>query len=316
LALEAGEEQREAPRSGRGRPPTPFAKVMNSIWYRLCTGCQWKAIPESEQLCNGTTAHRWFRRLVAARVFEVVHAVLVALYVEHGVRKLRALGIDCTLVPAPLGGAATGPNPTDRGKPGVKISIVVDQHGWPLAIHLDKVNRHDIRLLGPTLAKLALEVLQRLGVNPELVADKGYDDEHARAQAPAQGCRPCLLPQGKKYGKAPKRHRWLRAVTERTHAWLKAFRAIRVCWARYRDSFQAHLLLAASAILMRCASASLPGADDVAGCPQLTPLLGIPLIVMAAYARPQAPQPVPGPRACPRRCFTPSQPRFHLAKAS
>jgi len=128
---------------------------MNSIWYRLCTGCQWKAIPEDEHLCNGTTAHCWFRRLVVAGVFEVVHAVLVALYAEHGLRKLHAVGIDCTLVPAPLGCSATGPNPTDRGRPGGKISTVVDRHGRPLAIHGDKANRHDIRLLGPTLAKMA-----------------------------------------------------------------------------------------------------------------------------------------------------------------
>ncbi len=251
LALQAAEEQQGAQRSGRGRPPTPFRKVMNSIWYRLCTGCQWKAIPEGEHLCNGTTAHRWLRRLVMAGVFEVLHAVLVALYAEHGLRKLHAVGIDCTLVPAPLGGSATGPNPTDRGKPGVKISIVVDRHGRPLAIHVDKANRHDIRLLGPTLANMAQELLRRLGANPELVADKGYDYQHVRAEVLARGFRLRFLPRGTKYPKARKRHRWLRAVTERTHAWFKAFRAIRVCWARYLESYTSHVLLAASAILLR-----------------------------------------------------------------
>src|SRR5204862_5524396 len=31
------------------------------------------------------------------------------------------------------GGAATGPNPTDRGKPGSKHHVIVDRHGNPLA---------------------------------------------------------------------------------------------------------------------------------------------------------------------------------------
>jgi len=111
--------------------------------------------------------------------------------VRHGLHTLRTRGIECTLVRAPPGGAATGPNPTDRGKPGVELSIVLDQRGPPLAIHLDKANRHDIRLLGPTLPKLALEVLQRLALNPELVADKDCDDEHVRAQPGDSGGASC-----------------------------------------------------------------------------------------------------------------------------
>ena len=94
-------------------------------------------------------------------------------------------------------------------------------------------------------------MLRRLGANPELVADKGYDYQHVRAEVLARGFRPCFLRRGTKYPEARKRHRWLRAVTERTHAWFKAFRAIRVCWARYLESYTSHVLLAASAILLR-----------------------------------------------------------------
>jgi putative transposase len=60
-------------------------------------------------------------------------------------RKIRwkwqaADGKNC---PAPLGGEETGPNPTDRGKSGSKIHLLVDRaaHCWPS--YVSAANRHD-----------------------------------------------------------------------------------------------------------------------------------------------------------------------------
>ena len=41
---------------------------------------------------------------------------------------------DGAMTKAPLGGKATGSNPTDRGKQGTKRSLVVDALGIPLAV--------------------------------------------------------------------------------------------------------------------------------------------------------------------------------------
>ncbi len=41
------------------------------------------------------------------------------------------------------GGELTGPNPTDRGKPGVKRHIAVERGGLPLAKLLTGANRHE-----------------------------------------------------------------------------------------------------------------------------------------------------------------------------
>ncbi len=49
------------------------------------------------------------------------------------------------------GGAETGPNPTDRGKPGTKRHLVTDTRGTPLGLKLTGANRHDSPLLSPTL---------------------------------------------------------------------------------------------------------------------------------------------------------------------
>src|SRR5215212_7226031 len=41
------------------------------------------------------------------------------------------------------GGELTGPNPTDRGKPGSKYHLLVDRRGIPLAACLSAANTHD-----------------------------------------------------------------------------------------------------------------------------------------------------------------------------
>ena len=51
--------------------------------------------------------------------------------------------IDSKSVPAPLGGEATGHNPTDRSKRGAKIHILVDERGAPPAVHLTGAIQHD-----------------------------------------------------------------------------------------------------------------------------------------------------------------------------
>jgi IS5 family transposase len=45
------------------------------------------------------------------------------------------------------GGCLTGPNPTDRGKPGSKYHLLVDRGGIPLAACLSAANTHDSMLL-------------------------------------------------------------------------------------------------------------------------------------------------------------------------
>jgi len=47
---------------------------------------------------------------------------------------------------APWGGQKTGKNPTDRGKLGAKINLLlVDERGAPLSVVLTAANRYDTR---------------------------------------------------------------------------------------------------------------------------------------------------------------------------
>ena len=48
---------------------------------------------------------------------------------------------------APGRGKKPGPNPTDRGKSGVKRSLLTEAQGIPVGLAVDGANRHDMKLV-------------------------------------------------------------------------------------------------------------------------------------------------------------------------
>jgi len=60
--------------------------------------------------------------------------------------------VDSSSVRAVGGGEKTGPNPTDRRKPGNKHHLLTDAHGIPLNGILTVANRHDVTQLLPLVA--------------------------------------------------------------------------------------------------------------------------------------------------------------------
>src|SRR5512134_3498390 len=89
------------------------------------------------------------------------------------------------------GGELTGPNPTDRGKPGSKYHILVDAAGVPLAALLSAANTHDSKLFEPLLdAAPAVKCPGRGRPRrrpAKLHADKGYDVPRCRAYLRQRG---------------------------------------------------------------------------------------------------------------------------------
>jgi len=56
-----------------------------------------------------------------------------------------------------LGGWKTGRNPTDRGKLGVKRSVICEASGIPLGVATDGANRNDCKLIAETIESVAIE---------------------------------------------------------------------------------------------------------------------------------------------------------------
>ena len=77
---------------------------------------------------------------------------------------------------APFGKGATGPNPTDRAKAGVKRSLLTDGSGIPLAMVVDGANRHDSKLLCATLDGVVIARPEPGEEHPQhLCLDAAYD---------------------------------------------------------------------------------------------------------------------------------------------
>ena len=61
-----------------GRPRRDLRSVADAIFYRLRTGCQWKAIPKC--LAPGSTAHAYFQEWVQLGVFARLWQIALELY--------------------------------------------------------------------------------------------------------------------------------------------------------------------------------------------------------------------------------------------
>ena len=71
--------------------------------------------------------------------------------------------------PAPLGGESTGRNPSDRGKRGSKLHLLVAKRGAPLAAFISGANRHDKTVAVSLVISLVVERPER---EQHLCADK------------------------------------------------------------------------------------------------------------------------------------------------
>src|SRR5215207_5110829 len=98
-----------------------------------------------------STVHRRFQQWVAAGIIDAIVRAMVGWYERSWGIDWEWQAADTKLLAAPLGGEATGPNPTDLGKSGTKRHLMVDGRGVPLAFHLSAANRHDLKGLSRLL---------------------------------------------------------------------------------------------------------------------------------------------------------------------
>lgn len=151
-------------------------------------------------------------------------------------------------------GKKTGPNPTDRGKGGVKRSLLTEGNGMPLSVVIAGANRHDMKLLQPTLEAMAIERPAPTAEAPQgLCLDKGYDYDEVRALVAEFGYTAHIRGRGEE-AQALKREAGVKArrwVVERAHSWLNRIRRLLVRWEKRADTYLAMLHLALGIITWR-----------------------------------------------------------------
>ena len=148
----------------------------------------------------------------------------------------------------PWAGKKSGPNPTDRGKRGVKRSVLTDAKGVPLSAVIAGANVNDHKLLADTLVALVIGRPTRQR-RAGLCLDKGYDYPCTRQIAEAHNLRLHLRTRGEERrarAKGKKARRW---VVERTHSWLHRFRALLIRWNKAADNYLAVVQFACAVIV-------------------------------------------------------------------
>jgi putative transposase len=242
---------------GGGRPRVPARRVLAAIFFVLRTGCQWKAL-DATGLGSGSTAHRRFQEWVRAGLFFRLWRVAAQRYDEVRGIDWRWLAVDGCLTKAPLSRSeVVGRNPTDRGKQGVKRSLLVDGKGVPLALVVGPANRNDHLLLAETLDGLVARRPPRSALVQHLCLDLGYDDAGSRQEAARRGYLVHIRGRREEArARRSGRKRARRWVVERTHAWLNRSRRLLVRWERKVANPAAFLHLACALICDRAAGAS------------------------------------------------------------
>ena len=155
-----------------------------------------------------------------------------------------------------MGGEQTGPNPTDRGKDGVKRSLLTEGHGVPIGLALDGANRHDMKLVRATLESIVVERPEPTVEQPQgMCLDKGYDYDEVREILEAFGFTAHIKARGEeaKELKAEAGKRARRWVVERSHSWMNRFRRILVRWDKKPENYMAFLHFACALITFRAA---------------------------------------------------------------
>jgi len=103
-------EHHNTHRFGGGRPRADDRACMDAIFFRLRTGCQWKAL-DATGICPGSTAHDRFQQWARAGVFRTFWEAGLMEYDEFKGLDWSWLSIDGAMNKAPLGGEK------DRQKP-------------------------------------------------------------------------------------------------------------------------------------------------------------------------------------------------------
>jgi putative transposase len=228
----------------------PDRQAFEAIVYVLRTGIQWNALPR--ELGASSTIHDRFQEWERAGFFQALWQAGLSVYDELAGIEWDWQAVDGAMTKAPFGCAATGANPTDRGKKGVKRSLLTDGVGIPLAIVIDGANRHDMKLLCATLEGIVIARPEPTPDQPQhLCLDAGYDYPICEAGVQDHHYLPHIRSRGQE--KQEKilipGHRARRWVVERTHSWLNRSRRLLVRWEKKVENYLAFLHLACAQLI-------------------------------------------------------------------
>ena len=235
--------------SAGGRPNKNLRVVLTGIIYWMKTGCQVELVPD--EYGSTSTLKRYFYLWVRSGAFDTLYHQALAIYDEEIGIDWKWQSIDGSHKKSPYCKEQSGPNPTDRAKPGTKLSVMTDGNGIPISIVVNPANQHDSKSIEENFCAIMAERPDPKKVRQHLCGDKAFDSEEINSVAKEWGFIPHIKSRGKeitlkKRGKFKPR-RW---VVERTHAWLNGSRGIFTRWLRSAECFAAFVALSCSILIV------------------------------------------------------------------
>ena len=229
---------------GTHRQRIPDKDCFIGLLQRLVTGCSWDV---TRRLCGiGETTLRTRRtEWLECGLFDEMVSVTLGLFDNEIGLDLEEIVIDGSSQKAPFGGQGTGPNPTDRAKSGWKWSIATEGNGIPIGWAIDGANRHDSKLLTPTL----LDIVKRdlFDEVTTIYLDRGYDTGVTLDVCADMGIEVAVIAERRKQGTETKKvfeplgQRW---TVERTNSWFTDYGQMRRNTDRFIDQRLGQMALA------------------------------------------------------------------------
>jgi transposase len=209
---------------GCHNPRIPDRVVFDKLVQVLVFGCAYERI--AEESCSATTLRRRRDEWIASGVMRRLQQIVLDAYDWMIGLDLSDVAVDCCITKAPCGGQKASKSPVDRGKGGIKRSMVVDAKGIPLGAIAAPANRHDSPLLEETLD--TMEIVGELPERMSVHLDRGYDSKLTRERLKELGLGWEISGKGKP---APfwATNRW---VVERTSSWSNAHKKLLWCTER------------------------------------------------------------------------------------
>jgi putative transposase len=138
----------------------------------------------------------------------------------------------------------------------VKRSLLTEGHGVPIGLTIEGANRHDMKLVRPTIESIIVDRPEPTEEQPQgMCLDKGYDYDEVRDILHESGFTAHIRPRGEEV-KAIKREAGFKArrwMVERAHSWMNRFRRLLVRWDKKPQNFLAFLHFACGLMAFRAA---------------------------------------------------------------
>jgi transposase len=222
-------------------PEEKLDKVIMCIWCVCSCGMPWRTVCHLADLPFGTVYScflRWGRLgLWKALTLDLLRRWRIACGDNPKPSVVVVDSRSCRSAPT------CGKRGIDGGKKvkGVKINLVVDKHGFPLAVNISKANVHDTVGIVPALREASAD-----GFHGKALGDLSYKGEKLQATGRALGIEVETKAGGTKGAFLPTGLRW---VVERSFAWLSRYRRLNTIFDRTDESLIAFVYIAFISIL-------------------------------------------------------------------